>query len=138
MRIGCSGWQYRHWRGSFYPVELPQKQWFDYYAAHFDTVEINNTFYRLPEPSTFNAWKSRAPRGFLYAINIVYTRLSRQDVPFTGWAPIMMLILIIGGLIMLMLGIIGEYVWRIYDEVKRKPNYVLYCTFEHIASDASI
>ncbi len=68
MHIGCSGWQYRHWRGSFYPVDLPQKQWFDYYAAQFDTVEINNTFYRLPEPSTFNAWKSRAPRGFRYAI----------------------------------------------------------------------
>jgi dolichol-phosphate mannosyltransferase len=62
--------------------------------------------------------------GFLYAIDIVYGRL-RHDIPFTGWAPIMILILIIGGLLMLMLGIIGEYVWRIYDEVKGKPNYVI-------------
>ena len=62
--------------------------------------------------------------GFLYAINIVYGRL-RHDIPFTGWAPIMILILVIGGLLMLMLGIIGEYVWRIYDEVRGKPNYVV-------------
>jgi glycosyltransferase involved in cell wall biosynthesis len=62
--------------------------------------------------------------GFLYAVNIVYGRL-RHDIPFTGWAPIMILILVIGGLLMLMLGIIGEYVWRIYDEVRNKPNYVV-------------
>jgi dolichol-phosphate mannosyltransferase len=62
--------------------------------------------------------------GFLYALNIAYTRI-RHNVPFTGWAPIMILILIIGGVLMLMLGIIGEYVWRIYDEVKGKPNYVV-------------
>jgi dolichol-phosphate mannosyltransferase len=62
--------------------------------------------------------------GFLYAIDIVYGRL-RHNIPFTGWAPIMILILIIGGLLMLMLGIIGEYVWRIYDEVRGKPNYVV-------------
>jgi len=62
--------------------------------------------------------------GFLYAIDIVYGRW-RHDIPFTGWAPIMILILVIGGLLMLMLGIIGEYVWRIYDEVRGKPNYVV-------------
>jgi glycosyltransferase involved in cell wall biosynthesis len=62
--------------------------------------------------------------GFLYAINIVYARMMHQ-IPFTGWAPIMILVLVIGGLTMIMLGIIGEYVWRIYDEVRRKPNYVI-------------
>jgi len=62
--------------------------------------------------------------GFLYAVDIVYGRL-RHNIPFTGWAPIMILILVIGGVLMLMLGIIGEYVWRIYDEVKGKPNYVV-------------
>ena len=66
--------------------------------------------------------------GFLYAVDIVYGRL-RHDIPFTGWAPIMILILVIGGLLMLMLGIIGEYVWRIYDEVRRKPNYVVRQTY---------
>jgi dolichol-phosphate mannosyltransferase len=62
--------------------------------------------------------------GFLYAVDIVYGRL-QHDIPFTGWAPIMILILVIGGLLMLMLGIIGEYVWRIYDEVRGKPNYIV-------------
>jgi dolichol-phosphate mannosyltransferase len=62
--------------------------------------------------------------GFVYTIDIVYGRL-RHDIPFTGWAPIMILILVIGGVLMLMLGIIGEYVWRIYDEVRGKPNYVV-------------
>jgi uncharacterized protein YecE (DUF72 family) len=68
VRIGCSGWQYRHWRGTFYPPDLPQLRWFDYYASQFDTVEINNTFYRLPEATTFAAWNKRAPAGFLYAV----------------------------------------------------------------------
>lgn len=68
VRIGCSGWQYSHWRGDFYPAGLPQSQWLEYYAAHFNTVEINNTFYRLPEAPTFAAWARRAPRGFVYAV----------------------------------------------------------------------
>ncbi len=62
--------------------------------------------------------------GFLYAADIVYYRL-RNSTPMPGWAPIMILILIIGGLLMVMLGIIGEYVWRIYDEVRGKPNYIV-------------
>ncbi len=62
--------------------------------------------------------------GFLYAANIAYWRL-RYGLAFPGQAPIMILILVIGGMTMLMLGIVGEYVWRIYDEVKRKPNYVV-------------
>jgi uncharacterized protein YecE (DUF72 family) len=67
-RVGCSGWQYKHWRGVFYPAELPASRWFEYYTSRFDTVEINNTFYRLPEPSTFAAWRKQAPPGFLYAV----------------------------------------------------------------------
>jgi uncharacterized protein YecE (DUF72 family) len=66
-RIGCSGWQYRHWRGSFYPRDLVHRRWFDYYASQFDTVEINNTFYRLPEASAFVEWRKQAPAEFLYA-----------------------------------------------------------------------
>jgi uncharacterized protein YecE (DUF72 family) len=68
IRIGCSGWQYKHWRGDFYPAELPQRRWLEYYAARFDTVEINNTFYRLPEAATFAAWGRRVPRRFVYAV----------------------------------------------------------------------
>ena len=62
--------------------------------------------------------------GFLYALTVIYARLMHQ-IPFTGWAPIMIVVLVIGGSLMLMLGIIGEYVWRIYDEVRKKPNYVI-------------
>jgi len=68
FRIGTSGYQYKHWRGRFYPEELPQKKWFEYYAEHFDTVEINNTFYNLPQASTFQQWHDRAPAGFRYAL----------------------------------------------------------------------
>lgn len=62
--------------------------------------------------------------GFIYAIVIAYNRLL-NNTPFDGWAPIMILILIIGGLIMLMLGIIGEYVWRTYDETRKRPVYII-------------
>ena len=67
-RVGCSGWQYQHWRGDFYPGELPQKTWFEHYAARFDTVEINNSFYRLPERATFASWARRAPPAFEFAV----------------------------------------------------------------------
>ena len=68
MRIGCSGWLYKHWKGVFYPTELPQARWFDFYASRFDTVEINNSFYRLPDAATFARWREQAPRRFLYAV----------------------------------------------------------------------
>ena len=67
-RVGCSGWQYKHWRGDFYPADLPTTRWFEHYAARFDTVEINNTFYRLPEELTFRRWAERAPMRFLFAV----------------------------------------------------------------------
>jgi len=67
-RIGCSGWIYRHWRGLFYPERLPAKDWFAFYAAQFDTVEINNSFYRLPRSGAFDAWRAQAPAGFAYAV----------------------------------------------------------------------
>ena len=68
IRIGCSGWNYKHWRGPVYPREMPARLWFDHYASIFDTVEVNNTFYKLPEPATFAAWRQRSPAGFLFAI----------------------------------------------------------------------
>ncbi|HEV8635781.1 MAG TPA: DUF72 domain-containing protein [Chloroflexota bacterium] len=68
LRIGCSGWIYRHWKGFFYPEGLPQKRWFEHYARHFDTVEINFTFYRLPRNEAFAAWREQAPPGFVYAV----------------------------------------------------------------------
>lgn len=68
VRIGCSGWQYTHWRGDFYPAELPTSRWFAHYALQFDTVEINNSFYRLPEAATFERWRAQAPARFTYAV----------------------------------------------------------------------
>ncbi len=65
-----------------------------------------------------------AVSGFLYAINIVYSYFVHKT-PFNGWAPIMIVLLIIGGLIMLMLGVVGEYIWRILDEVKKRPHYII-------------
>lgn len=68
IHIGCSGWNYRHWRGAFYPDKLAAKRWFEFYAATFDTVEINNSFYRLPTAETFAKWRDQAPPGFCYAV----------------------------------------------------------------------
>jgi uncharacterized protein YecE (DUF72 family) len=67
-RVGCSGWNYRSWKGRFYPERLPAAQWLRFYAQHFDTVEVNNTFYRLPESPTFEAWRAQTPDGFLMAV----------------------------------------------------------------------
>jgi uncharacterized protein YecE (DUF72 family) len=68
LRVGTSGYQYDHWKGEFYPVDLPQKEWFEHYRGHFDTVEINNTFYNLPSAKTFENWHDRAPANFRYAL----------------------------------------------------------------------
>ena len=68
IRIGTSGWIYSHWRGDFYPRNLPVQRWFEHYQQHFDTVEINNTFYRLPPATTFDGWRKQAHGTFLYAV----------------------------------------------------------------------
>lgn len=62
--------------------------------------------------------------GFVYLLTVIYSWLA-AETPFTGWAPIMVALMIIGGLIMIMLGVIGEYVWRIHDEIKAKPSYII-------------
>ena len=67
IRIGTSGWHYPHWRGVFYPEKLPTSKWLDYYAQHFDTVELNSTFYRLPPETGLDAWRESTPRGFCFA-----------------------------------------------------------------------
>jgi uncharacterized protein YecE (DUF72 family) len=69
-RIGCSGWVYKDWRGVVYPPELPQREWFAHYATLFDTVEINNTFYRLPTEDAVRKWAAQAPPGFVYAVKM--------------------------------------------------------------------
>jgi uncharacterized protein YecE (DUF72 family) len=66
--IGTSGWQYADWRGRFYPTGLAQARWLEHYAARFRTVEVNNAFYRLPEATTFEAWKDRTPGDFIVTV----------------------------------------------------------------------
>ncbi len=68
VRIGCSGWQYKDWRGRLYPATLPASRWLPHYASVFDTVEVNNTFYRLPRAETFAAWRAATPPQFLIAV----------------------------------------------------------------------
>src|SRR5688500_9872866 len=68
--VGTSGWQYRDWRGPFYPEGLPQRRWLEHYAEHFATVEVNNAFYRLPERETFAKWRARTPDDFCVAVKV--------------------------------------------------------------------
>jgi uncharacterized protein YecE (DUF72 family) len=67
-RIGCSGWNYKSWKNRFYPAVLPPAEWLRYYVTTFDTVETNASFYRLPEPETFAAWRAQTPDGFVMAV----------------------------------------------------------------------
>ena len=82
-RIGCSGWNYKAWRGHFYPDDLPASEWLARYASSFDTVEVNNTFYRLPEASTFAAWRRQTPPDFVMAVKAsrYLTHLKRLREP---------------------------------------------------------
>ena len=68
VRIGCSGWAYRDWRGVLYPEKLPQRKWLSRYAEEFGTVEINNTFYRLPSTDAVKGWVGETPDDFRFAV----------------------------------------------------------------------
>jgi uncharacterized protein YecE (DUF72 family) len=82
VRIGTSGWQYRDWRDAFYPPGLPQRLWLEYYAGQFATVELNSTFYRLPEHERFDFWRRQTPEGFVFAVKasryLTHTRALRD------------------------------------------------------------
>jgi uncharacterized protein YecE (DUF72 family) len=68
VRIGCSGWNYPHWRERIYPKGLPPAKWLEHYATLFDTVEINTTFYRLPRVHAVARWVEQTPPGFAFAV----------------------------------------------------------------------
>lgn len=68
--IGTSGWHYDDWRGRFYPEKLPKAQWLEFYAGHFPTVEINNTFYRLPSEKAVDNWNKTVPSGFIFSVKV--------------------------------------------------------------------
>jgi uncharacterized protein YecE (DUF72 family) len=66
--IGTSGWHYKHWKGTFYPADIKASMQFEEYKKHFSSVEINNSFYRLPTPETFAMWRKTTPRNFIFAV----------------------------------------------------------------------
>jgi uncharacterized protein YecE (DUF72 family) len=70
VRIGCSGWNYKHWRERVYPKGCPVSRWLEYYATLFDTVEINNTFYRLPKREAVARWVEQTPEDFVFAVKM--------------------------------------------------------------------
>lgn len=70
VRIGTSGFSYSHWRGIFYPQEMAQSLWLEYYAGRFDTVELNNTFYAMPKSQTCRNWRRRTPEGFSFTVKL--------------------------------------------------------------------
>jgi uncharacterized protein YecE (DUF72 family) len=81
--IGTSGWNYDHWKGTFYPVNRPKSKWLAYYTGIFSTVEVNATFYRHMKPSTFEKWRDSTPEGFVWAVkaNRYITHIKRlQEV----------------------------------------------------------
>jgi uncharacterized protein YecE (DUF72 family) len=85
VRVGCSGWNYAHWRnGVFYPPRCAARNWLRFYAARFDTVEVNSTFYRLPRESAVARWVEETPPGFVFAVKVsrYLTHVKRLlDVP---------------------------------------------------------
>lgn len=85
-RIGTSGWTYRYWRDAFYPPDVPQSRWLEHYATRFSTVEVNGTFYRLPDQKTFESWAARTPDDFVFSLKASrylthMRRLSEPDEP---------------------------------------------------------
>jgi uncharacterized protein YecE (DUF72 family) len=66
--VGTSGWQYRHWKDRFYPPGLPQRAWLEHYATRFPVVEVNNSFYHLPKPETFQRWSLSTPDYFRFVV----------------------------------------------------------------------
>lgn len=68
LRIGTSGWNYKHWRHLFYPEDVAVKRWLQYYSQFFNTAEVNYSFYRLPQISTYQKWLTEVPRDFLFTL----------------------------------------------------------------------
>ena len=83
LYVGTSGWQYPDWRLTFYPREVPQRELLRHYAERFGTVELNNSFYRLPEASSFRRWREETPDDFVVAVKMsrFLTHLKRLRDP---------------------------------------------------------
>jgi uncharacterized protein YecE (DUF72 family) len=88
IRIGTSGWHYKHWLGPFYPADVHPLQMLSFYVDHFNTVEINNTFYHLPLPGTLDTWRRRTPPAFCFAVKAsrFLTHMKKLKDPEQGLA----------------------------------------------------
>ncbi|WP_205503677.1 DUF72 domain-containing protein [Rufibacter psychrotolerans] len=89
--IGTSGWHYNHWKGNFYPPSVTSKQFTQHYLRYFKTVEINNSFYRLPSAETFAAWRTSVPEDFLFAVKAsrFITHMKKLKEPQQGLAQLL-------------------------------------------------
>jgi uncharacterized protein YecE (DUF72 family) len=68
VRVGCSGWNYKHFREVVYPKGMPPSRWLEHYATIFDTVEVNSTFYRLPKRESVARWVEQTPPDFVFSM----------------------------------------------------------------------
>lgn len=68
LYIGTSGWNYDHWKGVFYPEDIPKTKWLEYYINKFQTLELNSSFYHLPKKETFEKWYNMLPNGFIFSV----------------------------------------------------------------------
>lgn len=84
LYVGTSGYSYKEWKGTFYPNDLPARQMLRFYGEHFRTVEINNTFYRLPSASVLQAWASDVPADFRFALKAPQTITHRRRLKDAG------------------------------------------------------
>lgn len=96
--IGTSGWHYKHWKGPFYPEKLPGSKMLEFYFQRFDTVEINNSFYRLPSPNALEAWRKSTPKDFCFAVkgSRFLTHMKKLKDPEIGLANFLPRIEILG------------------------------------------
>jgi uncharacterized protein YecE (DUF72 family) len=87
VRIGCSGFHYPDWKGTFYPSHLPQNRWFHHYSSVFPAVELNVTFYRIPKQTTFDAWLKDTPENFAFSLkgSRFITHVKRLNVQRGLW-----------------------------------------------------
>ncbi len=91
IHIGTSGWHYVHWKGPFYPETIPAKDMLSYYADHFNTVEINSSFYKLPQKSTLELWKKTVSSDFVFALkgSRYITHMKKLKDPSNGVPPLL-------------------------------------------------
>ena len=84
IRVGTSGYSYKEWKGSFYPEDLPAAKMLEFYAGRFDTVEINNTFYRMPEAKMLDKWATQVPDAFTFVLKAPQRITHRQKLTNSG------------------------------------------------------